>query len=57
MAVAVGACSVEGPDSLSCVLTWENTADRIDQGWPRHPLNLSVYGWEKDEIHKLWVKP
>ena len=25
MAVAVGACSVEGPDSLSCVLTWENT--------------------------------
>ena len=56
MAVAVGACSVEGPDSLSCVLTWENTADRIDQGWPRHPLDLSVYGWEIDEIHELWVK-
>jgi len=57
MAVAVGACSVEGPDSLSCVLTWENTADRIDQGWQHHPLDLSVYGWEKDEIHELWVKP
>ena len=56
MAVAVGACSVEGPDSLSCVLTWENTADRVDQGWPRHPLDLSVYGWEIDEIHELWVK-
>ena len=56
MAVAVGACSVEGPDSLSCVLTWENTADRIVQGWPRHPLDLSVYGWEIDEIHELWVK-
>ena len=56
MAVAVGACSVEGPDSLSCVLTWKNTADRIDQGWPRHPLDLSVYGWEIDEIHELWVK-
>jgi sugar/nucleoside kinase (ribokinase family) len=57
MAVAVGACSVEGPDPLSSVLTWENTNNRIDQGWPRHPLDLSPYGWENDEIHNLWVKP
>jgi sugar/nucleoside kinase (ribokinase family) len=56
MAVAVGACSVESPDSLSGVLSWENTADRIDRGWPRHPFDLSVYGWEKDEIHDLWAK-
>ena len=57
MAVAVGACSVEGLDPLSSVLTWENTINRIDQGWPRHPLDLSPYGWENDEIHELWVKP
>jgi len=56
MAVAVGACSVEGTDSLSSVLTWEKTSDRIEQGWPRHPLDLSPYGWEKEEIHELWVK-
>jgi sugar/nucleoside kinase (ribokinase family) len=57
MAVAVGACSVEGPDSLSNVLTWEETMDRINQGWQRHPLDLSSDGWRKDETHGLWVNP
>jgi sugar/nucleoside kinase (ribokinase family) len=57
MAVAVGACSVEGFDPLSRVLTWEATIDRINQGWPRHPLDLSAYGWQKDETSDLWSKP
>ena len=57
MAVAVGACSVEGPDPLSCVLTWQDTLDRISQGWQRHPLELSPQGWWKDETYQLWIKP
>jgi sugar/nucleoside kinase (ribokinase family) len=57
MAVAVGACSVEGLDPLSNVLTWEDTIDRINQGWPRHPLDLSTDGWRKDETSDLWTKP
>lgn len=57
IAVAAGACSVEGPDSLSCVLTWERTVDRINHGWQRHHLDLSPEGWCKDETLDLWVKP
>jgi sugar/nucleoside kinase (ribokinase family) len=57
MAVAVGACSVEGPDPLSCVLTWEDTVGRINHGWQRHPLDLSPQGWYKDGTYNLWNKP
>lgn len=57
IAVAVGACSVEGPDPLSSILTWEVTMDRINHGWQRHPLNLSRDGWHKDKTYDLWVNP
>jgi sugar/nucleoside kinase (ribokinase family) len=33
MAVAVGACSVEAPDALSGIRTWEETRERIKSGW------------------------
>ncbi len=36
MAAAVGACNVEAPDSLSGVLGWQETVERIKAGWPQH---------------------
>jgi sugar/nucleoside kinase (ribokinase family) len=40
MAAAVGACNVEAADALSGVRTWEETVDRVQSGWPQHPLEL-----------------
>lgn len=39
-AVAVGACSVEQPDSVSGVIPWEQVQDRIACGWQRHPVTV-----------------
>jgi sugar/nucleoside kinase (ribokinase family) len=55
-AVAVGACNVEGPDALSGIQPWQQTLDRIAQGWPKHPLILDSHGWRFDAHHQLWRK-
>jgi sugar/nucleoside kinase (ribokinase family) len=54
MAVAVGACNVEAPDALSGLRSWEDTARRIAQGWPRQPVALDAPGWVWDAHFDLW---
>jgi sugar/nucleoside kinase (ribokinase family) len=55
IAAAVGACNVEAADSLSGLLSWEETLRRVKSGWARHDLALDASGWEFDERHHLWV--
>lgn len=57
MAVAVGACNVEAADALSGLLSWNDTLNRVNAGWPRRALNLSAYGWRWDEDFSLWSGP
>lgn len=56
MAVAVGACNVEAADTLSGVRPWEETARRVADGWPRHPLHLDAPGWRFGAQHDLWTR-
>jgi len=56
-AVAVGACNVEAPDSLSGVRSWEETMARVAAGWPKRPLALQAPGWRHDDRWDLWVGP
>lgn len=53
-AVAVGACNVEAPDALSGLRTWEETIQRIEDGWEHLPLQLDDPDWRKDERSQLW---
>ncbi len=54
-AVAVGACNVEAADALSGIRSWEETWQRIERGWARHPLALEAAGWRFDDERQLWV--
>ncbi len=54
MAVAVGACNVEAADALSGLQSWPATRARVAQGWARHPLDLSNYGWRQRPRFALW---
>ncbi len=45
MAVAVGACCVEAPDSTSGVRPWSETDLRVMQGWKRADGKVSELGW------------
>ncbi len=49
-AVAVGACNVEAADSTSGVRVWSETADRIESGWARRSLEVSVEGWQESSL-------
>ena len=55
-AVAVGACSVEAPDALGGVRSWEGTQERIASGWERLPLQLSDPSWGWNDQAQLWEK-
>lgn len=55
-AVAVGACNVEAPDALGGLCSWEETMQRVERGWPRHPLTLDAPGWHFDEDYQLWLR-
>ena len=44
-AVAVGACNVEAADSTSGVKAWSEIQSRIDAGWERRELAVSLDGW------------
>src|SRR5450759_260014 len=50
-AVAVGACNVERPDTLSGVRTWDETMQRVAQGWPHLELNVDHAGWQFDSAN------
>jgi sugar/nucleoside kinase (ribokinase family) len=54
-AVAVGGCNVEAADTLSGVRPWDETMQRVANGWARHKLDLDAPGWRFDEDHQLWV--
>jgi sugar/nucleoside kinase (ribokinase family) len=54
MAVAVGACNVEAPDALSGLRSWEETTQRIAQGWRRLPVTLDAPTWIVDAQFDLW---
>jgi len=56
-AVAVGACNVEAADTLTGILSWEATRERISRGWPRRPLSLQTDGWEFDPASGHWRGP
>lgn len=55
-ATAVGACNVEAADSLSGLRSWEETMERINQGWERVPLKLDSKDWLYDEKRCIWIK-
>lgn len=54
---AVGAFSVEAPDSLSGIGTWDETVARIRSGWEQLPLDVNAGGWRWDDRLRLWVGP
>ena len=55
-AVAVGACSVEGPDALSGVPGWEAVQSRIQSGWDRATLCPAPAGWVWSGEDHLWTR-
>jgi sugar/nucleoside kinase (ribokinase family) len=56
MAVAVGACNVESADAISGLLSWDETLQRVEAGWERHPLMVRAPGWKLDSDYQLWEK-
>ena len=55
-AVAVGACNVEAPDTLSGLRPWDETLRRVANGWERHELDVEADDWQFDEEHQLWAR-
>jgi sugar/nucleoside kinase (ribokinase family) len=56
-ATAVGACSVEAPDSTSGVPRWSDVAARLDNGWPRlasSPALTAAGAWQQDSHGTLF---
>ncbi len=56
-AVAVGACNVEAPDTLSGIRPWPETLDRVDAGWTKRPMLLPAPDWRWDDVYNLWIRP
>jgi sugar/nucleoside kinase (ribokinase family) len=56
IAVAVGACNVEAPDALGGLYAWEETLNRIQNGWDKHSLKLHIPGWTWDNHYRIWNK-
>ncbi len=56
LAVAVGACNVEAADALSGLRSWEETRQRIDQGWARLPAKIAAPDWRWNEQMQLWER-
>ncbi|UCC68978.1 MAG: carbohydrate kinase family protein, partial [Armatimonadota bacterium] len=56
-AVAVGACSVERADATSGLPTWPAVQQRIQSGWTRRPVTISLPGWRWDDGEDLWTGP
>jgi sugar/nucleoside kinase (ribokinase family) len=46
-ACAVGACNVEAADALSSLLSWDQTLERLRDGWPRADLVITDGGWRQ----------
>jgi hypothetical protein len=52
----VGACNVEAADALSGVRSWEDTRQRIAQGWARLPVKIEASGWQWNDQTQLWER-
>jgi sugar/nucleoside kinase (ribokinase family) len=48
-ATAVGACNVEQADATSGIPAWSVVQQRIESGWPRRRISVSLPGWQWDE--------
>ena len=60
-AVAVGACNVEAADSISGILNWQDTQNRIRRGWAQQ-IELAnapgeEKGWHYCDATRLWHGP
>ncbi len=56
-AVAVGACNVEAADATSGVQSWDAVAERMNAGWRRRPVTLSLTGWDWNAQRAVWIGP
>ena len=57
MAMGVGGCNVEAIDSVSSVLSWSDTATRINLGWEQNNLSLENYpDWLWNPVFLIWEK-
>jgi len=56
-AVAVGACNVEAADAISGIPTWAEVQRRIQSGWTRRPVALSLPEWRWDKTTGIWKGP
>jgi sugar/nucleoside kinase (ribokinase family) len=56
-AVAVGACNVEAPDTISGIQSWETTQERIRRGWPKLEAKVQAPGWRWNAGYGLWHGP
>lgn len=54
MAVAVGACSVEAPDSTSGVRSWDETRARVQAGWEQES---TATAWPRASTSGVYVGP
>jgi sugar/nucleoside kinase (ribokinase family) len=57
MAAAVGACSVERADAVSGVPPWPDVLRRIEAGWSRKEVGLSLAGWTWDADNHCYRGP
>ena len=57
LAVAVGACNVEGCRRIERDPHLGCNAARLAAGWERQPLDLDCQDWNFDEGSKLWRGP
>ena len=56
-ASGAGACCVEKPDAVSGVPSWAGLRKRIRSGWLQRPVSLSLPGWRRDAVARLWRGP
>lgn len=56
-AVAVGACSVEAADATGGVPSWNAVQARIQTGWARRPITLTLPDWSQDAATGLYHAP
>ena len=55
MCAAVGACSVEAPDSLSGIRGWDETTARLQSNWEQLPLTVDTDHWTWHSGAGLWL--
>lgn len=57
LAAALGAMSLEAPDALGGVGTWDETLARLSAGWPKNHVVIDHPGWRFDATQQHWIGP